>query len=124
MERIIESTLSTKCHCSGTFERRAPKSALASDVPTYLKFFTFWKNQKLESLVELTVPHPANEIDDNKAKLIVMYNLKELRKVMTNLDNMLEKAGSPHSSTLAWKSPWTEEPGGLQSRGSLRVRHD
>ena len=93
-------------------------------MPTYLKFFTFWKNQKLESLVELTVPHPANEIDDNKAKLIVMYNLKELRKVMTNLDNMLEKAVAPHSSTLAWKIPWTEEPGGLQSMGSLRVRHD
>ena len=30
----------------------------------------------------------------------------------------------PHSSTLAWKIPWTEEPGGLQSMGSLRVEHD
>ena len=29
-----------------------------------------------------------------------------------------------HSSTLAWKIPWTEEPGGLQSMGSLRVGHD
>ena len=28
---------------------------------------------------------------------------------------------APHSSTLAWKTPWTEEPGGLQSMGSLRV---
>ena len=31
---------------------------------------------------------------------------------------------APHSSTLAWKIPWAEEPGGLQSTGSLRVRHD
>ena len=31
---------------------------------------------------------------------------------------------APHSSTLAWKIPWTEEPGGLQSVGSLRVGHD
>ena len=31
---------------------------------------------------------------------------------------------APHASTLAWKIPWTEEPGGLQSMGSLRVRHD
>ena len=31
---------------------------------------------------------------------------------------------TPHSSTLAWKIPWTEEPGRLQSMGSLRVRHD
>ena len=29
-----------------------------------------------------------------------------------------------HSSALAWKIPWTEEPGGLQSKGSLRVGHD
>ena len=35
-----------------------------------------------------------------------------------------EKAMAPHSSTLAWRVPWTEEPGGLQSMGSLRVRHD
>ena len=31
---------------------------------------------------------------------------------------------APHSSTLAWKIPWTEQPGRLQSMGSLRVGHD
>ena len=36
----------------------------------------------------------------------------------------LEKAMAIHSSTLAWKIPWTEEPGRLQSMGSQRVRHD
>ena len=36
----------------------------------------------------------------------------------------LEKAMAPHSSTLAWKIPWTEEPGRLQSTGSLGVGHD
>ena len=35
-----------------------------------------------------------------------------------------EKALAPRSSTLAWKIPWTEEPGRLQSRGLQRVRHD
>ena len=35
-----------------------------------------------------------------------------------------EKAMTPHSSTLAWRIPWMEEPGRLQSRGSLGVRHD
>ena len=35
-----------------------------------------------------------------------------------------EKAMAPHSSTLAWKIPWTKEPDGLQSMRSLRVRHD
>ena len=35
-----------------------------------------------------------------------------------------EKALAPHSSTLAWKIPWTEEPGRLQFMESLRVGHD
>ena len=35
-----------------------------------------------------------------------------------------EKAMAPHSSTLAWKIPWMEEPGRLQSMGSLRVTQD
>ena len=37
---------------------------------------------------------------------------------------LLAKATAPHSSTLAWKIPWAEEPGRLQSRGLLRVGHD
>ena len=36
----------------------------------------------------------------------------------------LEKEMATHSSTLAWKIPWTEEPGRLQSMGSQRVGHD
>ena len=36
----------------------------------------------------------------------------------------LEKAMAPHSSTLAWKIPWMEEPGRLESMGSLRVGPD
>ena len=35
-----------------------------------------------------------------------------------------EKEMAPHSSTIAWKTPWTEEPGRLRSMGSQRVRHD
>ena len=37
---------------------------------------------------------------------------------------LAEKAMAPHSSTLAWKLPWKEEPGGLQSMGSLKVGHN
>ena len=39
-------------------------------------------------------------------------------------EDPLEKGISTHSSVLAWKIPWTEEPGGLQSTGLQRVRHD
>ena len=38
--------------------------------------------------------------------------------------DVLEKEMATHSSTPAWKIPWTEEPGRLQSMGSQRVRHD
>ena len=40
------------------------------------------------------------------------------------MDNAVEKAMAPHSSTLVWKIPWAEEPGGLQSMGLWRVGHD
>ena len=43
---------------------------------------------------------------------------------LLNLMSIVEKAMAPHSSALAWKIPWMEEPGRLQSMGSLRVRHD
>ena len=36
----------------------------------------------------------------------------------------MEKGMATHSSILAWRAPWAEEPGGLQSMGSQRVRHD
>ena len=39
-------------------------------------------------------------------------------------DDPLEEGMAAHSSSLAWKIPWTEEAGGLQSMGSQRVRHD
>ena len=39
-------------------------------------------------------------------------------------EDPLEKEMATHSSTLAWRIPWTEEPGGLQSMGLQRVGHD
>ena len=39
-------------------------------------------------------------------------------------EDALEKEMATHSSVLAWKIPWMEEPGGLQSMGSQRVSHD
>ena len=53
------------------------------------------------------------------------YNLCYcIQKILFNSTPLLEKAMAPHSSTLAWRIPWTEEPGGLQSMGSLRVGDD
>ena len=44
--------------------------------------------------------------------------------VCANLDVTMEKAMAPHSSTPAWKIPWMEEPGRVQSMGSRRVGYD
>ena len=45
-------------------------------------------------------------------------------KVYYHIGRKLEKAMAPHSSTLAWKIPWTEQPGRLQTMRSLRVGHN
>ena len=39
-------------------------------------------------------------------------------------EDLLEEEMAAYSNILAWRIPWTEEPGGLQSMGSQRVRHD
>ena len=66
-------------------------------------------------------------------KYKIRFELKiKITKLNVHFDSSLEdtyttaseKAMEPHSSTLAWKIPWKEEPGRLQSMGSLRVRHD
>ena len=47
----------------------------------------------------------------------------ETRVQSLGWEDPLEKGKATHSSTLAWRIPWTEEPGGLQSMRSQRVRH-
>ena len=61
--------------------------------------------------------------------LLILLNVFEVHVVArVNMLVLLwpseEKAMAPRSSTLAWKIPWTEEPGRLQSMGTLRVGHD
>ena len=51
-------------------------------------------------------------------------SLSSGRELYSPLPLGLAKAMAPHSSTLAWRIPWTKEPGKLQSMGSHRVRHD
>ena len=49
---------------------------------------------------------------------------QETRVRSLGQEDLLEKGMATHSSILAWRSPWTEEPGGLQSMKLQRVRHD
>ena len=50
--------------------------------------------------------------------------MQETRVLSLDQEDPLEKEMATHSSILAWKIPWTEDPGRLQSTGSQRVRHD
>ena len=74
-------------------------------------------------MVQLSYPYMTT------GKAIALIRRTFVGKVMSLLFNMLsrlamKKAMAPHSSTLAWKIPWMEEPGRLQSVGSRRVGHD
>ena len=50
--------------------------------------------------------------------------VQETQVQSLGLEDPLKKGMATHSSILAWRVPWTEEPGGLQSTGSQRVRHE
>ena len=53
-----------------------------------------------------------------------LSTMQETRVQSLGWEDPLEKEMAIHSSTIAWKIPWTEEPGRLQSMGSPRVGHD
>ena len=56
----------------------------------------------------------------NREKNNIMGNTRDIfKKIRDTKGTFPEKAMAPHSSNFAWKIPWTEEPGGLQSMGSL-----
>ena len=57
----------------------------------------------------------------------MVKNVPEMQETWVQFldqEEPLEKGMATHSSILAWRIPWTEEPGGLQSMGSQRVRQD
>ena len=53
-----------------------------------------------------------------------MQEMQETQVQSLGREGLQEKEMAPHSSILAWEIPWTEEPGGLQSKGLQRIGHD
>ena len=74
------------------------------------------------------VGHEELESSRHKTQVVlVVKNLQETQETWVQFlggEEALEEGMATHSSILAWGIPWTEEPGGLQSMGSQRVRHD
>ena len=65
-----------------------------------------------------------NQFEKKKSQIIFDEDMSLNEKLLTFLYYPLAWAMAPHSSTLAWKIPWMEEPGRLESMGSLRVGHN
>ena len=84
--------------------------SLSNSEDQYLDPFDFSNLYPLASLVAQRIKHlPA---------------MQETRVRSLGWEDPLEKEMATHSSILAWRIPWTEEPGGLQSMGFQRVGHD
>ena len=95
------------CVCNGEQGNLSPKfrsCEVSIEQRTKKSYFT----QKCQFIEEV-------EIENSHLMLQLKYSA---------IGISTEKAMAPHSSTLAWKIPWMEEPGGLQSMGSPRVGHD
>ena len=78
----------------------------------------------------LLIKYPGIELMGYMGTSLVAQRLKRLPAMWEtwvrslSREDPLEKEMATHSSILAWRIPWTEEPGGLQSMGSQRVGHD
>ena len=81
----------------------------------------------VEKLTQITVIHVlilGFPSDSEVKKPPVKQETQETWVRSLAREDPLEEGMATHSNILAWRIPWTEEPGGLQSMGSQRVRHD
>ena len=85
---------------------------LLKNIPFVIFFFSLSKN---------TRSYPSHSVVKN---LPAMQETQEMQVQSLGSEDPLEKEMATHSSILAWRIPWTEEPGGLQSIGLRRVGHD
>ena len=116
------SDLPMKCPLlsSVTKSRPTPCNPLPCNMPGFLSLTVSWSlltrihNIKFAILVQFSLAQWVT-------RLPTMW---ETRVRSLGREDPLEKEMATHSSTLAWKIPWTEKPGRLQSMGSQRVRHD
>ena len=87
--------------------------------PTFTFIHDYWKNHSFDFCWQMPL------LFNMLSRLVIAFlpSSKCFLKIGLQLASA-EKAMATHSSPLAWKIPWTEEPGVLQSMGSQRVRHD
>ena len=88
------------------------------------------KTEKYETNDNKLKFHDLKKFSSNLGKILVAQMVKNLPAIQETqaqslgLEDALEKGMATHSSILAWRMPWSEEPGGLQSMWSKRVGHN
>ena len=108
-------------------KKSKPRALRASVSPFFWDSHHLETNKKkplpsfLRSQHDMTNPHVISLVAQMVKRLPTM---QETWVQSLGQEDLLEKAMTPHSSTLAWRIPWMEEPGGLKSMGSQRVGHD
>ena len=82
------------------------------------------KLAEIKEGIEYRAPLVAQKNLKNSSGLKNLPAVWESQVQSLGQEDPLEKGMATHSNILAWRIPWTEEPGGLQSTGSQRVRHN
>ena len=125
----VPAFLCSVYHCDPElFLECFPPSTCLVSCPLAARYFAFLSSSAHPGITAGLPPTP-NTSQENKTLLwafLVAQRLKGLPAMQETQgwEDPLEKGMATHSSTLAWRIPWREEPGRLQSTGSQRVRHD
>ena len=112
---FVESLISV----TGKKTKILPDIRLFSKVFHCQHFLNKERNPESKTILEMLVQYKCSLKKMSNFVLRFFWNLE-----FKNLMASMEKAMAPHSSALAWRIPWMEEPERLQSMGSLRVGHD
>ena len=106
-------------------QQRAQNAVLGGNLKTNRMISVRFQG-KLVNITVIQVYAPTSNAEEAEVEWFYEYlqDLLELIPEKRCPFHHMEKEMATHSSTLAWKTPWTEEPGGPQSIGSQRVRHD
>ena len=88
------------------------------------RFFTSWARREVQEYQSGSLSLLQRIFPTQESNWGLLHWRQILYQVSYQGSPPLEKEMATHSSILAWKIPWTEEPGGLQSVGSQRVRHN
>ena len=105
----------------GKFLRKVPRGAESLSFKD--GFLNLFLDKEVSYGLDVYVPQPNSHMESVTINNIILDSIRR-QKLYEVIRSRWGKAMAPHSSTLAWKIPWMEEPGRLQSMGSLRVRHD